>query len=336
LNVVSGVNSGQASTQLNSTQLNSLNMSKKEKIPASSWSGRISEVIKSDPVPAGCVVIVLIGFLIYEPAAALSTFTGVALMGVAFYFYNSRSTTSTSSTKAKTNDGQPNKTSSGSSSIAATLKNVWEVGQSKMGGDATKTNKSHNDKPFGSKYYYAHNNPGATGGYKDGLRMEDFRMNGPRLLSKGGQGVEDTAATSSEETTVAAAAAPKTRILAQDPSITNITKYLWDDPGDFNGIATIRIDALPLKKDKFVDWKDVQVEDITADLPGEGLLLKIMTTDQGKYQLKINKLYGDAAAVKTVSKSKRLLVRIYKKKNAVLAVRDKSNLEAWPQPHRKI
>jgi hypothetical protein len=287
----------------------------------------ISEIIKSDPISAGCVIIVLMGFLIYEPAAAMSTFTGVALMGLAFYFYNFRS-----STKFKTDDDQTNETSGGG--MAATLKNVWEVGQSKMGGDAAK--KSHDDKPFGSKYYYAHNNPGATGGYKDGLRMEDYRMNGPRLLSKGGQGVDDTAATSEENTLPAPKVAPpKTRILAQDPSITNITKYLWDDPGDYNGIATIRIDSLPLKNDKFVDWKDVKVEDITADLPGEGLLVKIVT-DQGKYQLKINKLYGDAAAVKTVSKSKRLLVRIYKKKNAVLANMDTSNLESWPKPHRKI
>jgi hypothetical protein len=303
-------------------------MSRKEKIPAISKSGMISEIIKSDPIPAGCVVIVLIGFLIYEPAAALSTFTGVALMGLAFYFYNSRS-----STMLKTDDDLTNETSKGG--MAATLKNVWEVGQSKMGGDATK--KSHEDKPFGSKYYYAHNNPGATGGYKDGLRMEDFRMNGPRLLSKGGLGVEDTAAASEESTSPGLAVVPpKARILAQDPSVTNITKYLWDDPGDYNGIATIRIESLPLKYgDKFVDWTDVKVEDITADLPGEGLLVKIVT-DQGKYQLKINKLYGDAAAVKTVSKSKRLLVRIYKKKNAVLAVMDTSNLDAWPQPHRKI
>jgi hypothetical protein len=301
-------------------------MSRKEKIPASSWSGKISEIIKSDPIPAGCVIVVLIGFLISEPAAALSTFTGVALLGLAFYFYNSRS-----STKLKT-DKQTNETSRGG--MAATLKNVWEVGQSKMGGDATK--KSHDDKPFGSKYYYAHNNSGATGGYKDGLKMEDYRMNGPRLLSKGGQEVEDTSATSEGNILPAPTVAPpKTRILAQDPSIKNITKYLWDDPGDYNGIATIRIDSLPSKNDKFVDWKDVKVEDITADLPGEGLLVKIVT-DQGKFQLKINKLYGDAAAVKTVSKSKRLLVRIYKKKNAVLAVMDTSNLDAWPQPHRKI
>lgn len=296
-------------------------------MPASSRSEMISEIIKSDPIPAGFIIIVLIGFLIYEPAAALSTFTGVALMGLAFHLYDP----TRNSIKLKTDDAQTNETSKGG--LAATLKNVWEVGQSKVGGDASK--KSHDDKPFGSKYYYAHNNPGATGGYKDGLRMEDFRMNGPRLLSKGGQGVEDTASASETTSPVLKVAPPKTRILAHDPSITNITKYLWDDPGDYNGIATIRIESLPLKNGKFLDWKDVKVEDITADLPGEGLLVKIVT-DQGKFQLKINKLYGDAAAVKTISKSKRLLVRIYKKKNSVLAVMDSSNLDAWPQPHRKI
>jgi hypothetical protein len=67
-----------------------------------------------------------------------------------------------------------------------TLKDIWEERRRNgtLSSNSGKTNPGN--KPFGSSYYYAHNNPNATGGYKDGLRMEDFTMNQPRLLSKGG------------------------------------------------------------------------------------------------------------------------------------------------------
>ena len=131
---------------------------------------------------------------------------------------------------------------------------------------------------------------------------------------------------------------------AHDPNVMSITKYQWDDPGDINGIATIRIDTLPEKnngKTTTIDWKDVDVHTVKvkADLVGEGLLVKVDTADGGKYQLKISKLYGDAAEVKIMIKPERLMVStIYKKKKAVLAFRggDASNLKAWPQPYRKV
>jgi hypothetical protein len=84
-----------------------------------------------------------------------------------------------------------------------------------------------------------------------------------------------------------------------------------------------------------IDFEDVKVEDVSAKLVGEGLLVKLKT-DRGNYNLSIKRLYGAAAEVRTLVKSKRLLVRIYKKKNASLDSLDISNLEAWPQPHRKI
>ena len=94
-----------------------------------------------------------------------------------------------------------------------------------------------------------------------------------------------------------------------------------------------------------MDWKDVEIKGVIATLPGEGLLAKI-TVEEGSssssssssccnYQLKINKLYGDAADVKVIIKPKRLLIKIYKKKHGFLSKRD-NNLAAWPQPHRKI
>lgn len=214
----------------------------------------------------------------------------------------------------------------GAKASTPTLKDIWEAGKSR-GSDAEKQ-KGYSDKPFGSKYYYAHNNPNATGGYKDGLKMEDYRMNGPRLLSKNGMSVQDNDAKVKSNGSE----------FSEDSNVRNITKYLWDDPGDSNGIATIRIDVLPDKRaGEFLDWKDVALENVSASLAGEGLFVKITTSNSVTFRLKIDKLYGDAADVKCVVKPKRLLIKIIKKKSSFLSFNKNShNLDAWPQPHRKI
>ena len=224
-------------------------------------------------------------------------------------------------------------------------KDIWNVGQSSQT-SLKKSNKAYKGKAFGSKYYYAHNDSNTTGGYKDGLKMEDYRMNGPRLLSKNGLSVVDNDQADShgavDEAAPAGAATSEsmapTRITAQEPNVKNITKYLWDDPGNAKGIATIRVDVLPGDKlGDFVDVSAVSIRDVTATLPGEGLLVKITVGDDESpsYQLKINKLYGDAAEVKVVIKPKKLLLKIYKKKHGFLS-RNNDNMGAWPQPHRKI
>jgi hypothetical protein len=220
-----------------------------------------------------------------------------------------------------------------------------------MSSGTTKKGMNHKDKPFGSKYYYAHNNPNATGGYKDGLRMEDYRMNGPRLLSKNGQSASDLMeeipqndGRSEKEPALAQPPYTPSRtptLTVPDPNVRMITKYLWDDPGDSNGIATIRIDVLPGKTTgEYIDCKDVQIGTVEARLAGEGLVVKIDATQSGfksMYQLKIPKLYGDAADVKAVIKPKRLLIKIHKKKNSVFAIKETvSNLDVWPQPHRNM
>jgi hypothetical protein len=257
---------------------------------------------------------------------------------------NGGSSDSESSTNRNRNNSSANNIKAKNT---APLKNVWEVGKSK--GDANKA-KSHEDKPFGSKYYYAHNNPNATGGYKDGLKTEDYRMNGPRLLSRNGSSVDvgNEVETSKEQhalqdntESTSTPVSSNVKISTHDPNVRNITKYLWDDPGDTNGIATIRIDVLPDKQPgEFIDWKDVEPDDVQASLVGEGLLVKISLANDPnnvKYQLKIPKLYGDVADVKCVIKTKRLLIKIRKKKNSFLSMNKKSNnLEPWPQPHHKI
>ena len=267
-----------------------------------------------------------------------------AALGLAAYLYSSKAPAASKDDKKAKQDSSS--TTGSSDTNASRPKDIWKVGQNSQTG-LKKPKEAYTGKAFGSKYYYAHNDSNTTGGYKDGLKMEDYRMNGPRLLSVNGQSVVDkdendqidhginekaTAAESNES-------AP-TRITPQDPSVKNITKYLWDDPGNSKGIATRRVDVLPGDKfGEFIDISDVTIEDVQASLPGEGLLTKIVTTsDTGAtkhYHLKINKLYGDAADVKVVKKPKKLLIKIHKKKHGFLS-KNSDNMGAWPQPHRKV
>ena len=317
---------------------------------------RLLDMAKSDPMTFGAGMIALIGFAVLNPISFASTVVGVALMGGFFSIYNTakrrKSDNSKNNNNMRTTTTDNNKNTSKKATTTTTrLKNVWET--SKSGAGSGNLKKAHEDKPFGSKYYYAHNNPNTTGGYKDGLKMEDYTMNGPRLLSRGGSKASSDVAVSSsseqqqqQQPVVEEAVTETTKkvITTHDPNVMFITKYLWDDPGSSNGIATIRVDTLPEKnssgKMTAIEWKDVNVGHVTADLMGEGLLVKVETTgpEPRKYQLKIAKLYGDAAEVKAVIKPKRLMIKIYKKKTAILSARggDKSNLDAWPQPFRKI
>jgi hypothetical protein len=262
---------------------------------------------------------------------------------------------------------QKSTTTNATTNATPSLKSVWDAPRN-VTSQQNAAHPSANNKPFGSKYYYAHNNPNATGGYKDGLKMEDYTMNGPRLLSKGGKPVLESGRSSSSSTVqteeeeevggeLSASSSSSTTIVVR-----HITKYLWDDPGDSSkGIATIRIDSLPSHHQPpvLVDWKDVKIDKVDAKLAGEGLLVQVhssssqqqqqqqqqqpqatttttTTTTTTMYQLKIPKLYGDVVSVQAVVKPKRLLIKLTKKKASVLSRNKSSNMDAWPQPHRKI
>ena len=210
------------------------------------------------------------------------------------------------------------------------LKDIFEE-RRRSGTLSSRGKTGSRDRPFGSSYYYAHNNPNATGGYKDGLRMEDYTMNQPRLLSKGNVPPESNTTTNvgiKDPTEV-----PVTRKVSVPRDDTRrISKFLWDDPGDPNGVATIRIDTLPAG-DKTIAWRDANIREISARLVDDkkGLLVSLESEDGIKYRLYIPKLYGQVEEVCKVAKSSRLLVRLYKKKNHVKPW-DKKNLEAWPHP----
>lgn len=229
---------------------------------------------------------------------------------------------------------------------------VWEERRQKgilPPSTSTSRTDTKSNKPFGSSYYYAHMS-NATGGYVDGLRTEDFAMNGPRLLSKSGKlcdepaptehpsdpfqeqavGVVDKPPPITESANIPPTSVPmNAEFFAKD-----ITRYMWDDPGDSKGIGTILIEALPGKTStETIAWKDVNVKSATAKLEGEGM--KVLVTDENgqMYRLKISHLYDKASEVRTVIKPKRLLVKIHKKRT--LSFWDKSNLTPWPHPQKK-
>ena len=232
-----------------------------------------------------------------------------------------------SSTKASTTANGPQ----------TDLKDVWEERRKRGVTVSSSAGKvSGGDKPFGSSYYYAHNNPDAIGGYKDGLRMEDYTMNQPRLLSKGGVPAElSEASTVDSSTTHDSSAAPDTqRKESVSVPVKRISKFLWDDPGDPNGIATIRIDTLPGSTlTETISWREANINDISITLfdNKKGLLIELTGAGNTRYRLQIPKLYGEVDEVRKLVKPNRLLVRLYKKKSWINPF-DKTNLEAWPHP----
>lgn len=277
-----------------------------------------------------------------------------AIVGVSVYLRYSKGRHNDDDDKTTTStDTSTDRNTKGT---VGSMKDIWKVGrQQSDSNDASSANKtnSYNEKPFGSKYYYAHNDSNTTGGYKDGLKLEDYRMNSPRLLSRNNIRVDDEATENlfgNDDKNNKRQVQP---VQPPSPNFISITKYLWDDPGDSKGIGTIRIDVLPSPKStlsassslsimgpngerpsqqqqKYVAVKDINIENVDASLTESGrkLLVTITLADGGDpYQLQIKQLYGEASAVKAVIKQKRVLIKIFKTKKKYLA---------WPQPHTKI
>eukprot|EP00956_Cyclotella_meneghiniana_P026096 scaffold55630_cov27-Cyclotella_meneghiniana.AAC.1 len=202
------------------------------------------------------------------------------------------------------------------------LRNVFSVKQ-RPPITASDNKTSSSDRPFGSSYYYAHNN--SKGGYADGLRAEDYVMNGPKLLSKGGVRIDDDIAASdaniSDDSVAANAKELQQKETEKRPQNTTvskpITRYIWDDDG--GDTAKIHIDSLPLSSTQTISWEDASItkDNVDAQLIGDkndGLMIRITTQDDKKYHLHIVKMYGSADSVKTIVKKHKLLVKIAKKK----------------------
>jgi hypothetical protein len=294
----------------------------------------------------------------WDPIVGVGVLCVILILTAAMYFVQGNATASFSNTsknsKSRTAAWRPAKGATATAAGTGTTKepkvttlsptggpgDVWEDRRRK-GIVASVVSSSSSklaemEKPFGSSYYYAHNNSNAKGGYTDGLSIEDYTMNGPRLLSRGGRPLAQAPL---RVEAMPPSTCPETDLgtdVPKKPSIErrtqHISRYLWDDPGDGAGIAIIRIDELPGKgSSETVPWKDANVSDWTAKLIGDGglLLSGINQSEMIEYRLHIKQLYGSASNVEVVVKAKRLLVRIYKKK-------DKTNMKAWPHPQKKL
>ena len=237
-------------------------------------------------------------------------------------------------------------------------------------GNVSKDNAGGGDvgRPFSSSYYYAHNGQGKGGGYSDGLRTEDYVMNGPRLLSRGGKQVEDekeaaitkgdgakggerdgsrqrppTSSSSSSSSSVAAAP-------AIPPGSVPIQRYMWDDTAETSGCSDagkLYIDTLPGPQSHLPDlaWRDASIArgDVTVELGAEGRSMLVLVrrahatgAEPRAYHLLVPRTYGEVAEVRVAVKAKRLLVKLVKKRKHGMNMWDKSNLKPWPQLSEKV
>jgi hypothetical protein len=301
-------------------------------------------------------------------AIAIATTAAVACLGTLLLYTRNKSSATTSPTLSRAGRQDGSSSSSppssscvqreqqeGGSSHGAARDDVWEE-RRRRGIAAASSHGAKKEasveKPFSSSYYYAHNNSKATGGYKDGLAMEDFTMNGPRLLSRGGKPLKageerdpNESALSTTATTGSAADCVDEKREMGTPIRTSsktsrrtlsISKYLWDDPGDASGVAAIRIEQLPgtVSHGPGLDWATARslVTRIDAQQREGGLLLSVFTSGEIDYSLTIPRFYGDVEAVEHMNKAKRLIVRIKKKRGMF----SRSNTKAWPYPHKKV
>jgi hypothetical protein len=201
-----------------------------------------------------------------------------------------------------------------------TLRNVFSVKQKPpiLGGGSK---KDSTDRPFGSSYYYAHNSANSKGGYADGLRAEDYVMNGPKLLSKGGVRVDHERDEQPDESVELDNAVDATSDQRKErakiiSASKQITRYLWDDDGE-GDIAKIHIDSLPKTSTESMSWQEASISGVEVNLMGQendGLMIRIISQDQKKYHLHIPKMYGSADSAKAAIKKHKLIVKIVKRK----------------------
>jgi hypothetical protein len=204
---------------------------------------------------------------------------------------------------------------------------------------------SSEEKPFQSSYYYAHNNPSAKGGYKDGLRMEDYTMNQPRLLSRNGSRVSSNEDVEQNETAQSSLDSSSLqplnnqRVLPKLPPTKYISRYLWDDPGKPNGIASIRVEQLPDRNGSMMAWKDWLEQQNTCTMTttinpridtllspdSTSLRVIIHNQDNCLYELKLDPLYDKVQTVCTKVSTKRLIIQLHKYAN---------KQKVWPHPYQ--
>ena len=180
-----------------------------------------------------------------------------------------------------------------------------------------KMSNETDEKPFSSSYYYAHNHLKKTGGYKDGIKAEDYQMNKPKLLSKTSSEVDSTESSMPVFFGI------------------RINRYLWDDDDSYDGIARIIIDSIPSNENSSsssIQIKDagIRKEDVKCKLVGtwnNSLMVqirRIVGDNELKYFFYIARMYGEVEDVKPIVKAKKIIIKLIKKRNP-------DNLKVWPQ-----
>jgi hypothetical protein len=292
--------------------------------------------------------------------AGIATIFLAIVAVVAFLFRNSKQTSRPASSPLLSRISKPKQPvpfsassvhSKSDISITHKQNNPWQerlergVTSSKTSTAVKRTNthaSSSEEKPFQSSYYYAHNNPSAKGGYKDGLRMEDYTMNQPRLLSRNGSRVSSNEDLEQNETVSSSIESSSTqnnpRVLPKLTPTKYISRYLWDDPGKSTGVASIRIEQLPDKNGTMMEWKDWLEQQTSTStttnnpqidtlLSPDSTSLRVVIHSQNGclYELKLDPLYGRVKAVTTKISTKRLIIQLQKSEN---------KQTAWPHPYQ--
>lgn len=232
------------------------------------------------------------------------------------------------------------------------LRNVFSVKQAspqpRLGGKQKLSSFEEEAKPFDSSYYFAHNNSKSQSRYNDGLKPEDYVMNGPRLLSKGGVSVgapteaeqvssstetggpssnSDVDAGSGEASSSETSSTTTPNRRKSTAASTPIARYLWDDDGS-SDVAKIHIDTLPSQPGRRAElaWEKAGAtkDFVEVRLVGDGLFVGIMARtstidgagvpDRVRYHLHVRKMYGKADSVKAIVKKHKLLIKIRKKR----------------------
>ncbi|GAX18306.1 hypothetical protein FisN_23Hh199 [Fistulifera solaris] len=168
-------------------------------------------------------------------------------------------------------------------------------------------------------------------------------MNQPRLLSRNGSRVsssnEDFQQNETAPSSIESSSTQNNpRVLPKLTPTKYISRYLWDDPGKPNGVASIRIEQLPDKNGSMVAWKDWLEQQnsttTTANNPQIDTLLSSDSTslrviihgqDGCLYELKLDPLFEKVKTVTTKVSTKRLIIHLHKHENKG---------KVWPHPYQ--
>jgi len=263
---------------------------------------------------------ILTEVILNNPVITIGTSAGVLILTGLFIKYNTGE-------KKKLNVGKNLKKKYEEKAV---LKDIFST-FNYLGGSENSGRKKK-DSPFSSSYYYAHNNSANIGGYSDGLRMEDYTMNHPRLLSKNGTPVDcyknKNSVKKKDIVILSEKKNEKNSISFKHPSV-SIKNFGWEDNID---VCRIRIEKLPSSRgDDFLTWEELKIakSQIKAQLlnPKELniLMSSNITRTTQNYHLHLC-LWDEIADLKIIWKQKKVNYQIIKSTSEKVETFNKTTL----------